>query len=298
MINNINLARILLIVVTCIWGATFSEVQNTISESIVINNNQVIKLTPNLYLFFRFLIAALITLFIIPRQGIKFTKDELIGGSLCGFLIFLGYYFQKTGLLSTSSGSAAFMTSISVIIVPIILWIFSINKIGWNVWIAIAIAFPGLWLVSGDFNIGDLLAFFCAVSFAVHIIFQSIYNKKRVRVIHFFFVQALACVLISFIIAWIESDLISIPAVTSFSYPLVRSLFITSVLASFIAFIIMIWAQKILDPVQTVMIFSLEPVFTFMYDQMFLNKSILFSQWFGGIMVVIAIIVSENKKNK
>tara|TARA_B100000945_G_C20383059_1_gene598260 strand:+ start:464 stop:1414 length:951 start_codon:yes stop_codon:yes gene_type:complete len=297
--KNKPLARILLIIVTCVWGSTFSEVQNTISQSIVYNDDQSISaLTPNSYIFFRFLIASILAFLLVAKNSITFTRDEVIGGIYCGILIYLGYYCQKQGLIDTTSGSAAFMTSTSVIIVPILLWIFRINKIVFNVWIGVAVAFFGLLMITkAELNVGDLYAFFCAVSFAIHIIFQGIYNKKGVRVFHFFFIQAILCVILSVIFS-LNGDSV-IPyfiEYKQFSYPLIRSLFITAVLASFFAFVIMIWAQKILDPVQTVMIFSLEPVFTFLYDQLFQDKSYELFQWLGGIMVVLAILISENKK--
>ena len=114
---------------------------------------------------------------------------------------------------------------------------------------------------------------------------------------HFFFLQALLCVFLSVLYSFIEGSMTPYSIdYTVFSYPLMRSLFITSVLASFLAFVIMIWAQKILNPIQTVMIFSLEPVFTFLYDQLFQGKSYELFQWVGCAMVVAAILISENKK--
>ena len=297
--NNKALAQILLVVVTCIWGSTFSEVQNTVNQTVSYNDDGAISaLTPNSYIFFRFLVASILALIIIIKSSIVFTRDEVVGGIYCGVLIYLGYFCQKQGLIDTSSGSAAFMTSTSVIIVPILLWIFRIGKIAFNVWIGVGVAFVGLLMITkAELNVGDLYAFLCAVSFAVHIIFQGIYNKKGVRVFHFFFLQALMCVILSVVISFSTESIrpYSIDY-KNFSFALIQSLFITAVLASFLAFVIMIWAQKILDPVQTVMIFSLEPVFTFLYDQLFQDKSYELFQWMGGIMVVLAILISENRK--
>ena len=113
---------------------------------------------------------------------------------LCGFFLFLGYAFQNFGLMNTTATKSAFITSISVLIVPLLLVSMNIQKVKIRIWVAVLMATLGLYLLilpgGNGINIGDVITFGCAISFALHIIAQDIYIKKEIRLLPFFFVQS------------------------------------------------------------------------------------------------------------
>ena len=101
----------------------------------------------------------------------------------------LGYAFQNFGLweesnlyIASSSSTSAFITSISVILVPIFLHITGLQKISNQIWIIVILAMIGLFVLLDPFNGnlvgGDIITFGCAVSFAIHVIFQDMYLRK------------------------------------------------------------------------------------------------------------------------
>ena len=241
----------------------------------------------------RFTIAGILTLVIVNKSIFTLTKTEIIGGLICGFCLFCGYAFQNFGLMQTSASKSAFITSVSVLMVPIILYLFNIQKIKMKVWFAVVLATIGLYFLldprGGMMNWGDILTFGCALGFAVHIISQGYYVKKNVRVLPFFLVQAWVVVGLSFI-----NSLLFEPIFAIWSPRLISALLVTGIAATFIAILLMIWAQQILNPSETAIIFSLEPVFATVFAIIFAGEILGLWGYIGGGLIVLAVAYGES----
>jgi len=280
--NKKRLAQILLVFVTLIWGATFIMVKDALNDA-----------GPFAFGTLRFTIAGILTLVIVNKSIFTLTKTEIIGGLICGFCLFCGYAFQNFGLMQTSASKSAFITSVSVLMVPIILYLFNIQKIKMKVWFAVVLATIGLYFLldprGGMMNWGDILTFGCALGFAVHIIFQGYYVKKNVRVLPFFLVQAWVVVGLSFI-----NSLLFEPIFAIWSPRLISALLVTGIAATFIAILLMIWAQQILNPSETAIIFSLEPVFATVFAIIFAGEVLGLWGYIGGGLIVLAVAYGES----
>ena len=139
-------------------------------------------------------------------------------------------------------------------------------------------------------NCGDILTFGCALGFAVHIIFQGYYVKKNVRVLPFFLVQAWVVVGLSFI-----NSLLFEPIFAIWSPRLISALLVTGIAATFIAILLMIWAQQILNPSETAIIFSLEPVFATVFAIIFAGEILGLWGYIGGGLIVLAVAYGESE---
>ena len=280
--NKKRLAQILLVFVTLIWGATFIMVKDALNDA-----------GPFAFGTLRFTIAGILTLVIVNKSIFTLTKTEIIGGLICGFCLFCGYAFQNFGLMQTSASKSAFITSVSVLMVPIILYLFNIQKVKMKVWFAVVLATIGLYFLldprGGMINWGDILTFGCALGFAVHIIFQGYYVKKNVRVLPFFLVQAWVVVGLSFI-----NSLLFEPIFAIWSPRLISALLVTGIAATFIAILLMIWAQQILNPSETAIIFSLEPVFATVFAIIFAGEILGLWGYIGGGLIVLAVAYGES----
>ena len=280
--NKKRLAQILLVFVTLIWGATFIMVKDALNDA-----------GPFAFGTLRFTIAGILTLVIVNKSIFTLTKTEIIGGLICGFCLFCGYAFQNFGLMQTSASKSAFITSVSVLMVPIILYLFNIQKIKMKVWFAVVLATIGLYFLldprGGMMNWGDILTFGCALGFAVHIIFQGYYVKKNVRVLPFFLVQAWVVVGLSFI-----NSLLFEPIFAIWSPRLISALLVTGIAATFIAILLMIWAQQILNPSETAIIFALEPVFAALFATIFAGEFLGLWGYIGGGLIVLAVAYGES----
>ncbi len=106
-------AQLLLVLVTLIWGATFIMVKEALNDT-----------GPYAFAAMRFGIAGIFALIISKNIIFNISRIEIISGIICGIFLFSGYAFQNFGLIYTSASKSAFITSISVLIVPIILFFF------------------------------------------------------------------------------------------------------------------------------------------------------------------------------
>ena len=271
-----------LILVTIIWGATFILVKEALNDC-----------PPFFFATLRFGLATILAMILINRRIFQLTSNELIGGIICGFLLFIGYGFQNFGLMHTTASKSAFITSVSVLLVPILLVTFSHKAVKQKIWIAVSIATMGLYLLilpnGNGLNLGDILTVGCALGFALHIIVQDIYIKKDVQLLPFFCVQLGFVTLFSLVNSQIfeSSDII-------WSIKLFEAVIITGVLATFVAFLVMIWAQKILNPSETAIIFSVEPLSAALIATVFGGEILGIWGWIGGGLICLAVAYGES----
>ena len=134
----------------------------------------------------RFLFAGIILLFVQIISSQKTSKQELkhssLAGLMVGFFLFVGYLLQTFGLLYTTSSKAGFLTGLSIVMVPILSFIFLKQKATIFIVLGIAVATTGLYLLtvanSFQLNIGDILVLGCAVAFVAHILINGFFSKK------------------------------------------------------------------------------------------------------------------------
>ncbi len=282
--NKRMLSQLGLVVTTFLWGVTFVMVKDALNDA-----------PPFAFSAWRFLMAAVVGFVISRRTIFHVTRTELLGGLICGFFLFSGYGFQNFGLMLTTASKSAFITSVSIILVPVILVVAGVQKIRFRIWGSIFLAIAGLYLIlnphGGEFNTGDVLTLGCALSFALHIIFQDRYANRGIRVIPFFVVQAFTVAFLSFGNHLVfESD----PVI--WSTRLITALLVTALGGTLFGFGMMIYAQRYLSPSRTAIIFSLEPVFAALFAFFFTAERLTTLGWVGGLLVVMGVILAETGK--
>jgi drug/metabolite transporter (DMT)-like permease len=275
------LAQLSMVVTTMIWGITFVMVKDALNDA-----------PPYMFAALRFGIAFILGL-VYVNKGIKNITDvEMLGGLFCGFCLFVGYAFQNFGLMETTPSRSAFITSVSVILVPLILVLFRMKRVNTRIWIAVVLAIVGLYILlnptGGGVNIGDILTFGCAVSFAAHVIMQDKYLSKGASISKLFLIQIMFVTIFSCASVFIFEDMI-----INISERLIIALLVTGILATFVAIMFMVWAQTILGPNQTAILLSLEPVFAALFSTFFAGEILGIYGWIGGMIVVLGVISSE-----
>ena len=287
--NNKIAAQLSLVFVTIIWGLTFVLVKQSLNDA-----------PPFYFATLRFGLATILAITVVNRKIFQMKKNELIGGIICGFFLFMGYSFQNFGLMNTTASKSAFITSVSVILVPVLLLLLGLQKVALKIWLIIGAALIGLYILlnpmGGEVNFGDILTLGCALSFAIHIIFQDIYLKKKVNVVRFFVIQVMFVFLISALsgFAFESSNII-------LSERLFVAIAVTGILGTFVAIIIMLWAQTILSATQTAILLSLEPVFAALFSVFYAGEILGLSGWIGGAIIVVSVassgfLSSDSKK--
>ena len=139
-------------------------------------------------------------------------KNLLVGGVLCGLVVFFAAYFQQLGIaLGTSAGKSGFITAMYVIFVPLV-GIFLKKRLSGLVWGCVLCATVGMYfLCMADFSaglsgalsglsmeIGDLATLCCALCFTLHILvidrFAPTTDGVFLSCVQFLFAGALGCV--------------------------------------------------------------------------------------------------------
>ncbi|MEZ0537418.1 DMT family transporter [Caldicellulosiruptoraceae bacterium PP1] len=248
-----HIADLLLLFVTCVWGASFILMKRTVES-----------LAPSQYLAIRFILASII-LFIIFFKRIKTIKrNELLYGFIIGIFLFLGMILQVIGLQFTYASKSAFITGLTVVLVPIFVAIIFRKLPKINVFIGVILAFFGIWLLNGaklnGFNLGDTLTFISDLAFVAQIIAIDVFtSKKDINSINTALIQiSTAAVLFTAFSLFFERKPLNFGLFNTVS---IITILVTGVLGTALAFTIQVVVQKYTTPTHTALIFSAEPVF-------------------------------------
>ena len=280
-------AHLLLVLITFIWGATFVLIKDSLNEA-----------SPLLYNAVRMTIAAVVLAAIFHQQLHNITRDVAKAGIVVGTLLWIGYECQTAGLKFTTPSKSAFLTGISVVLVPVLLaliWRRHVNH--WTL-VGVAAAFVGLYLLtvpssagSGIFtnvNRGDLLTLGCAVSFA----FQIIYLGRAAQ--RFPFAQIVVLEIASCAMwMWISIPIFERSAFMKMSSSMALSIGITALLGTVAAFIVQGWAQQFTPPTHTALIFALEPVFAGLTSFVVVHERLGLRGGAGAALILAGVLVSE-----
>lgn len=214
-------------------------------------------------------------------------KSTIKGGVICGSFLLLGLSTQQMGLRYTSIGKAGFLSTMSVIVVPLIGLALG-KKVKLYQWVGIFLAVIGIGFLSlrdvSGIELGDLLLISTSFFIALHVIASGYYNKKvdsyQLSVMRFIW-GSIVCLV--FILLFED---INIEGIKN-SIP---SILFSGIVASGIAFALMAVSQRSLDNVTTSVIMSLESVFAALSGWIILGQRMSTREIIGSIIVFTAVM--------
>ena len=281
-------AHVLLVLVTFVWGATFVVIKDAVEQDA----------SPLMFNFVRMVLATVTLGLVFHREIVRISREALIAGVVTGIFLGLGYEFQTTGLRLTTASKSAFITGISVVLVPLFLILFWRRKI--RTWTALGVftAVVGLFLLtvpaseSGlrpweSVNRGDLLTLGCAISFGFQIIFLGRATER-----HPFAQIGFLQVATSAVLMGIAAPAIEHPHI-AWTPRVLWAIAITGLLGTAAAFTIQAWAQQFTSPTQTALIFSLEPVFAWITSYVALGEHLGARAAIGAVLILGGVLISE-----
>lgn len=287
---------ILLLITTLIWGSAF------VFQDIA--SNYVGSYTFNCL---RFLIAFICMLpFAIYKQN-KLKKENknnsfkeiIISSSICGFFLIGASILQQFGVGLVGAGKSGFITSMYLVIIPVLLFIFAHKRYSWNVYLGIIISVIGLYLLSvkGNFTLetGDILLIGSAFMFAFQIISTGYFAKNMDPI-------TLSCgqSLVSFIISLIPTLIFDKPSMNSIGNAIWPILYV-AIFSTCIAYTLQIVGQRHLNETLASLVMSFESVFSSLFGALFLQQYLSLKEYIGCIVIFIGVILAEitfKKKEK
>lgn len=295
--NNLR-SSVYLSVTAIIWGVAF------VFQSMGNDSMGPFTFTASRYfLGFLFLVPILLIKYFHP--GFLADSDEiplkkipkrltLVGGILCGLALGTASIFQQYGLKYTSVGKAGFITTLYIILTPI-LGLFLRRRCHFTVWIGAFAAICGMYLlcVKDGFYIesGDLLVFICAVFFSIHIMIIDCFAPKTNGVL-------LSCIqfLVSSFICGALALFFENPSFEQLQGGLISILY-TGIMSSGVAYTMQILGQRNFNPTIAAMIMSFESVisavagfFAWKWNFLTQDQSLTGLQIAGCVIVFAAVI--------
>lgn len=234
------------------WGSTFIVMKNTLQYA-----------SPLAFLTLRFCVAAVILAIVFYKKlGLLIKKRIIIYSLILGMLNVSIVFFQITGLKFTSASNSAFITSFSVLLVPLFSAVI-LKKLPRKSSVAgVLIAFLGLYCITGGLdtalNIGDLLTFFCATAVALQMVFVAMFIIREDGLLLSVGQQIVGALLGIFLCLLISEPVFT--AVT-FNHELILSLLYVGGLCTAYNCTAQINVQKYVNTISVALILLLEPVF-------------------------------------
>lgn len=217
-------------------------------------------------------------------------KTLLIGSLLCGLSNFIAGSVQQIGIVYTTAGKAGFITSMDIVIVPILM-LFLRRKVERWTWLGIAMAFIGLWMlcITDGLHIakGDTYVIICAFVYSIQILLID-HFAERTDVLKLSFLQFMLAGILSIPFA-IALETIELQSILDCAGPILY----VALLEVSIAFTLQIVGQKYTSPAPATIIISLESVFAALSGALFLHETMSSRELTGCIIMFIAFIIAQ-----
>lgn len=278
-----------LILCTMIWGSSF------VAQSVGMD-----RLGPFTFQAIRCLLAILFLFFCATCLELKDTglrgslakwKDPLLmkNGLICGGVLFIATSLQQIGLVYADAGKAGFLTSIYIILVPLI-GLFIGKRPTAAALISVVPAVMGLVLLSGigfsRINIGDLFLMGGATGFAVHILLID-RTAGMVDSLRLNCVQCLVIAILSF--PFLLTEPLSFQDIWACRFPLIFS----GVFSMGLAYSLQVVGQKYVEPTAASLLLSLEAVFAALSGWLILHETMNGRELIGCALMFFAVIFSQ-----
>ena len=224
-------------------------------------------------------------------QQLKPDAITLTGGAWCGLTLGIADTLQQVGISMTTAGKAGFITAIYIVLVPL-MGFFIGRRVRRIIIVCVALAMIGFYFlcINGDFEIafGDLLVFFCAIFFSLHILVIDHFLLKKAHSIKLSWVQFF----IAFLFSAALTVLFESPTVSMLwdaKWPILYA----GGLSSGVAYTLQIVGQKYTEPTTATLILSLEAVFAVLAGWLILGEVMTGKEIVGCVLVFVAVILAQ-----
>ena len=275
-----------LILTAAIWGFAFVVVKDSVDT-----------IPPGYMVSIRYTIAAVLLGFVLIPQFKKLNRYYWIHGAVTGLMLALGYITQTIGCKYTTAGKNAFLTTIYVILIPLISWPLNKKRPHFVVFLSAVMALVGIGLLALrneggvlGFNVGDILTLICGLFYALHIIFTAKFSQDKNPVI---------LTWIQFIVAAVFSWAVSPLIDGSFSVALLKSsrvifsMLYLGIFSSLVAFLLQNICLKYMESSLASLFLSLESVFGVVFSTIFLRERMTLVMIIGCVLIFAAITIAD-----
>jgi drug/metabolite transporter (DMT)-like permease len=297
-----NIAVAALLLATVFWGCGFTWAKaagQAVQDAAGLPRGAAFG--PVFLLGWRFLLAAILWFILFPASWRGWSWRGLRWALLVGATLGAGLIVQHVGLDRTSEAVSAFLTSLTILFVPLLM-VFVIRKPPQAVlWIGVLLATLGVWLMTGaqpkGFGLGELLGLLCAFLFSLYILAVNAASRRETpwRMVGAqFAIVAIMCFITCTVLIGGRSNLHLMRTIHILSkFTVWLNLLLLVTLTTLIAFGLLTFFQPRIDPTRAALIYLAEPVFATLYATAFAGHPAGWLTLVGAAIILLANVLVE-----
>lgn len=225
----------------------------------------------------------------MPAVALR-SRSLLVGGLVAGTVLFAAATLQQMGIVFTTAGKAGFITSLYVVLVPL-LGLTLGQRTSAGTWAGAILAAVGLYFLTmqGGFNMawGDLLVMAGAFLWAIHVLLLGRLSPATDPV-KLAFLQFMTCAGLSAMAALL-TETVSMADLQAALGPILY----TGILSVGIGYTLQVIGQRHARPAEAAIILSLEAVFAVLGGRLLLDEQLTARALFGCGLMLAGILISQ-----
>ena len=295
-------ATLALLLATVLWGCGFTWAKAA-GEAVhrVLGLQSGSAFGPIFVLGWRFILASLIVAVAVPRARAGWTPRGAWRVFLVGLLLASGLVVQHLGLDRTSEAVSAFLTSLTILFVPLILTVVLRRPPAPVMWLGIVLATAGVWLMTGaapsGFGAGEALGLACALAFSLYIFAVNAVAKAedpwRMTAGQFLVVGVLCFVTCALVDGGAAMRPGRAVAVLSTGRDVWLNVLLLTAFPTVGAFTLLNLYQPKLDPTRAALIYLVEPVVAAAYAWAMAGRGMDYLTGVGAGLILAANVIVE-----
>ena len=279
-----NMLYLAMLATAAIWGGSFVVMKDSLEKQDVFS-----------FLASRFILASLLMFMYRPTALRGLSKRFVLRGIFAGILLGSGYIFQTFGLTNTTVSNTGFITGLYLVFTPLISLIVLRRHVIRIQWLAVLLAFIGLFLISYNgvsIGRGETLVLISAILYGAHFVALGEWSDGG---------NTYALTLIQIATLGVMASLFTIK--DGFQLPPDSSVWLavlfTAFFATFLAFLVQTKAQSVMSATAASVLLATETPFAVIFGLYFNSDPLTLKIISGGILVMGAmalVIWSDARK--
>jgi len=279
-----NMLYLAMLATAAIWGGSFVVMKDSLEKQDVFS-----------FLASRFILASILMFMYRPTALRGLSKQFVLRGIFAGILLGGGYIFQTFGLANTTVSNTGFITGLYLVFTPLISLIILRRHVIRIQWLAVLLAFIGLFLISYNgvsIGRGETLVLISAILYGAHFVALGEWSDGG---------NTYALTLIQIATLAVMASLFTIK--DGFQIPPDSTVWLavlfTAFFATFLAFLVQTKAQSVMSATAASVLLATETPFAVIFGLYFNSDPLTLKIITGGILVMGAmalVIWSDGRK--
>jgi drug/metabolite transporter (DMT)-like permease len=296
-----TIAVLALLLATVFWGSGFAwakQAGQAVQDRAGLGRQA--PFGPIFILAWRFGLAAAVWFAVFPAARRGWTLAGVRRSSIVGLLLGAGLIVQHLGLDRTSEAVSAFLTSLTILFVPILMLAVFRKPPRPILWLGVVLATIGVWIMTGaqpeGFGWGEVLGLSCAFVFSLYILSvnsASAHETPWRLVGAQFAVVAAMCFACCLVLR--GSKMLRIPMLTHIlaAREVWQNVLLLMVFTTLLAFGLLTFFQPRIDPTRAALVYLAEPIFATIYAALFAGHRAGGQTLVGAALILLANVLVE-----